>query len=146
MKKTVFDIRYAVCDVCSSTSAYAEQYESVELCELHRPTITFRQFFEKIIICISYTKRLCIFGPKGAIHIRFYYYYYMHPFLRHSFLGQDCAYYMQDFTVLESVKLHCTYVLASLGHSLLYQMTHPTYHGPVNQSSYCPTELCLLTS
>jgi len=25
---------------------------------------------------ITYTKRLCIFGPKGAIQIRYYYYYY----------------------------------------------------------------------
>ena len=25
---------------------------------------------------ILYFKRLCIFGPKGAIQIRYYYYYY----------------------------------------------------------------------
>ena len=25
--------------------------------------------------------------------------YNTHPFLRHAFLGQNCAYYMQNFTV-----------------------------------------------
>ena len=30
----------------------------------------------------------------------------MHPFLRRAFLGQNCAYYMQDFTVIFSLFYH----------------------------------------
>ena len=32
--------------------------------------------------------------------------YNMHPFLRRAFLGQNCAYYMQDFTVIFSLFYH----------------------------------------
>ena len=33
----------------------------------------------------------------------------MHPFLRHAFLGQNCAYYTQDFTVKHENKQQTTY-------------------------------------
>jgi len=30
----------------------------------------------RVLFCSGSNKRLCIFGPKGAIQIRYYYYYY----------------------------------------------------------------------
>ena len=31
-------------------------------------------------------KRLCIFGPKGAVQIRYYYYYYIYIFIHHNMI------------------------------------------------------------
>jgi len=53
---------------------------------LENPSIQTHFFILVLLCCI---KRLCIFGPKGAIQIRYYYYYYYYYYyisckLRHT--------------------------------------------------------------